>query len=66
MGFLDALGTFFTAMGSAYTPGPLQPLLNQTLIPFTMLASAIFIRTKYETMELVGAGLILCGELPFS
>jgi len=61
MALLDALGTFFTAMGSSFTPGPLQPLLNQTLIPFTMLFSAIFIRTRYGLLEFVGAGLILCG-----
>ena len=63
MAFLDALGTFLTAMGSAGTPGPLQPLLNQTLIPFTMVASFLFMGTKYGWMELIGASLIFAGAL---
>jgi hypothetical protein len=61
MGLLDSLGTFFTAMGTAYTPGPLQPLLNQTLIPFTMVASFFFLGTRYLKLELVGALCILLG-----
>ena len=40
LAILDAFGTFFTAMGAVYTPMEYQPILNQTLIPFTMLASS--------------------------
>ena len=40
MGILDSCGTFLAAMGAVNTPGHDQPLLNQTLIPLTMLASA--------------------------
>ena len=39
MGLLDSLGTFLTAMGAVFTPGVFQTLLNQSLIPATMLAS---------------------------
>lgn len=58
MGVMDAFGTFFTAMGSPYTPGSLQPLLNQLLIPFTLIASMIGLGKRYAPMELSGALLI--------
>eukprot|EP00928_Gymnodinium_smaydae_P061049 TRINITY_DN4509_c0_g3_i2.p1 TRINITY_DN4509_c0_g3~~TRINITY_DN4509_c0_g3_i2.p1 ORF type:complete len:431 (+),score=84.43 TRINITY_DN4509_c0_g3_i2:165-1295(+) len=61
MGFLDSLGTFFTCMGTAYTPGSLTPLLNQLLIPFTMVVSAAYIRTRYSSKEMAGALLIVAG-----
>mmetsp|Transcript_3260 Transcript_3260/g.8582 ORF Transcript_3260/g.8582 Transcript_3260/m.8582 type:complete len:491 (+) Transcript_3260:3-1475(+) len=61
MGFLDALGTFFTAMGATYTPGSMQPLLNQTLIPWIMLFSRIYLRKFYLSGELSGAALIMLG-----
>lgn len=43
MGLLDCFGTFFTALGSVYTPGQYQSLLNQSLIPCTLVVSAIFL-----------------------
>lgn len=61
MGFLDSLGTFFTCLGAAYTPGSLTPLLNQLLIPFTMLVSARFLRRRYVRGEIAGAALIVAG-----
>merc|ERR1711934_537104 len=45
MGVLDSLGTFFTAMGTPGTPGAATPLLNQTLIPFTMLCSLCILKS---------------------
>mmetsp|Transcript_64185 Transcript_64185/g.139454 ORF Transcript_64185/g.139454 Transcript_64185/m.139454 type:complete len:431 (-) Transcript_64185:462-1754(-) len=61
MGFLDALGTFFTAMGAAFTPGSMQPLLNQTLIPWIIIFSRLYLRKAYTRGELCGAGLIMIG-----
>ena len=61
LAILDAFGTFFTAMGAVYTPMEYQPILNQTLIPFTMLASFLFLGRKYYTMALLGACLIFAG-----
>ena len=43
MGLLDAFGTFFTAMGAVYTPGSLQPLLNQSMIFWIVLISALYL-----------------------
>ncbi|CAE8630246.1 unnamed protein product [Polarella glacialis] len=61
MGTLDSLGTFLTCLGATYTPGSLTPLLNQLLIPFTMIVSAIGLRLKSRWQEKLGAGLIACG-----
>jgi len=61
MGFLDARGTFFTALGAVYTPGSMQPLLNQTLIPWIILVSRLYLRKVYSSGELGGAGLIMFG-----
>ena len=51
MGFLDCCGTFFTALGAVHTPGPTQTLLNQALIPSTMIASAIFLGRRFGTAQ---------------
>jgi len=61
MGILDALGTFFTAMGAVYTPGSMQPLLNQMLIPFTMVFSICFLDKIFGRYEASGALLIAAG-----
>lgn len=61
MGVLDSLGTFFTCLGTAYTPGSLSPLLNQLLIPFTMMISAQYIGARYGVREMLGAALIVAG-----
>lgn len=61
MGFLDALGTFFTAMGATFTPGSMQPLLNQTLIPWIILISQLHLKKVYSFGELSGASMIMLG-----
>lgn len=61
MGLLDCFGTFFTAMGAVYTPGQIQTLLNQCLIPLTMIASRIFLQKSFYKFELLGASLIIVG-----
>jgi len=61
MGILDSLGTFFTCLGTAYTPGSLTPLLNQLLIPFTMVVSAVYLGIWAQAKEVAGAGFIVMG-----
>ena len=61
MGALDCLGTFLTAMGAVFTPGQFQPLLNQSLIPATMLASFFFLGTRYSRGQLFAALLLVGG-----
>lgn len=61
MGILDSLGTFLTCCGATYTPGSLQPLLNQLLIPCTMLVSVVYLKVRCRWREAAGAGLIVAG-----
>eukprot|EP00435_Cladocopium_sp_Y103_P031127 s3782_g7.t2 len=61
MGTLDSLGTFLTCLGTAYTPGSITPLLNQLLIPFTMLVSAVWLRVRSRWQERCGAFFIVLG-----
>jgi drug/metabolite transporter (DMT)-like permease len=63
MGLLDSLGTFLTAMGAVYTPGVFQTLLNQTLVPFTLLTSALALAIRYSRGQIAGALLIVAGAL---
>jgi len=61
MGLLDCFGTFLTAMGAVYVPGQYQPLLNQSLIPCTMVASWLWLGTSYSHGQLAAATLIVGG-----
>eukprot|EP00965_Chrysotila_dentata_P045000 1494767-Pleurochrysis_carterae.AAC.3 len=63
MGIMDCFGTFFTAMGAVYTPGQYQTLMNQSLIPATMLASVIFLGVRYSFLQLAAAVLIVLGAV---
>ena len=61
MASCDGVAGFLAAMGAVYTSGAAQQLLNQTLIPWTMLTS-FFMLGKGSTMQqMVGAGIILGG-----
>eukprot|EP00670_Eutreptiella_braarudii_P012340 CAMPEP_0174331680 /NCGR_PEP_ID=MMETSP0810-20121108/17690_1 /TAXON_ID=73025 ORGANISM="Eutreptiella gymnastica-like, Strain CCMP1594" /NCGR_SAMPLE_ID=MMETSP0810 /ASSEMBLY_ACC=CAM_ASM_000659 /LENGTH=172 /DNA_ID=CAMNT_0015447631 /DNA_START=113 /DNA_END=628 /DNA_ORIENTATION=- len=61
MGVLDCFGTFLAAIGNVYTPGQYQPLLNQTLIPLTLLFSFLGLGTRFRRLEVTGALLIMLG-----
>ena len=45
----------FAAMGAVDTPGQLQTLLNQSLVPCTMLASFALLGTRYGPRKVGGA-----------
>jgi drug/metabolite transporter (DMT)-like permease len=61
MGFLDCMGGFLGAMGANNTSGSLQQLLNQTLIPITMLLSWLILGRKSTVLQVIGALFILAG-----
>jgi drug/metabolite transporter (DMT)-like permease len=69
MGLLDATTATLAAIGGIHTPGELQTLLNQTIIPLTMFVSRMFLGTKYKRYQITGAVLIAIGtvvaSLPF-
>ena len=61
MGFLDCLAGFLQACGAKYTNGGVQQLLNQILIPLTMLASYIFLKKTSTYKQITGAFIIFVG-----
>ena len=61
MAAMDALAGFLAAMGAVYTSGAVQQLLNQTLIPFTMLMSFIMLGRPSTMSHVFGALIILFG-----
>lgn len=61
MASCDGLAGFLAAMGAVYTSGAVQQLLNQTLIPFTMLMSFILLGKMSSAQHIIGAGVILLG-----
>lgn len=63
MAALDCLGGLLAAMGAAETPGQLQTLLNQSLVPCTMVISCLLLGTRYSVRKRCGAGIILCGAV---
>jgi len=43
------------------TPAPLQAILLQVTIPFTLFFSKIILRKQYRLLQMVGAFLVICG-----
>lgn len=63
IGFVDALGDFLQAMGANNTCGSLQQLLNQTIIPVTMIASWLMLKNKSTLIQIIGAIIIFVGAV---
>ena len=61
MAAADGAGTFLSSLGAVYTPGNYQTLLNQTLIPVTMVMATCLLRAKYRFGEVFGAMVVLSG-----
>ncbi|KAN0036519.1 hypothetical protein ACTFIV_001817 [Dictyostelium citrinum] len=61
MGALDAVTGYFVVIGGIKTSGPLQQLLNQSVIPITMLLSFFFLKERYSLIQLGGALVIIGG-----
>lgn len=61
MGFLDSAGSILSTIGGAYVAGALQNLLNQVIIPFTLLLSFIFLGQTYTPAQTCGAVVIFLG-----
>lgn len=61
MGFLDALSAFLSTMGGAFTDGSLQNLLNQCVIPATILMSFFWLRERVTCEQGCGSSAIFAG-----
>lgn len=56
----DQLCTLLATVGAPHVPGQAQVLLNQSVLPLTMLLSLVLGR-RYSAAEAIGAGLVLAG-----
>ena len=61
MGCLDSFAGIVAGLAAKRTSGSVQQLLNQSLIPFTMLSSYAFLGTRASRCEVGGAIVILLG-----
>eukprot|EP00968_Pinguiococcus_pyrenoidosus_P026671 scaffold7328_cov314-Pinguiococcus_pyrenoidosus.AAC.10 len=61
MGVLDAASSTLGALGGAGTPGQLQTLINQSVIPITILISWLQLGRSFKRHQLVGAVMIVSG-----
>lgn len=48
-------------MGTQYLPGPIQVLLMQAAIPFSMVTSRLLLQTRYKRRHFIGAAIVLAG-----
>lgn len=61
VGFLDSFAGFLSGISASNVSGGSQQLLNQALIPCTMLASYIFLGTKSSLLQILGGIVIVIG-----
>lgn len=63
MGILDAASATLGAIAGVSCPGEMQTILNQMVIPFTMLFSLFFLGSSFEQYQIWGSVLILFGTV---
>jgi drug/metabolite transporter (DMT)-like permease len=61
MGALDAVCGYFVVIGGIDTSGPMQQLLNQAIIPVTMIGAFFILKERYSIIQAGGAVLIVVG-----
>lgn len=61
MGCLDAASGFLSTIGGAFVAGSLQNLLNQCIIPATILMSYLFLNEKVSRTQALGSLGIVAG-----
>jgi len=61
MGALDAVCGYFVVIGGIDTSGPMQQLLNQAIIPVTMVGAFFILKERYSWIQVVGSLLIVGG-----
>eukprot|EP01071_Lankesteria_metandrocarpae_P002117 Lankesteria_metandrocarpae@DN2090_c0_g1_i1.p1 len=63
MGFLDAAAGILTVVGGAFTAGSTQVVLQQSMIPATLLLTWLLIGAKYNALQYWGSLVIILGVL---
>jgi len=61
MGALDAVCGYFVVIGGIYTSGPMQQLLNQAIIPVTMVGAFFILKERFTKIQVVGSLIIVGG-----
>lgn len=61
MGSLDCIAGMLAGLSSKNTPGSVQQLLNQSLIPCTMFASYLFLGQVSSMRQVIGSLIIFVG-----
>ena len=60
---LDAMSNVLANVGGVNTPGSVQALLQQIIIPATMILSFIIVRARFYCLQYLGALIILIGAV---
>ena len=63
MGLLDGASSTLSTVSGAFCPGELQTILNQSIIPMTMVSAYAFIHTKFQGFQIWGSCLIILGAI---
>eukprot|EP01130_Rhizamoeba_saxonica_P016187 TRINITY_DN7435_c0_g1_i1.p1 TRINITY_DN7435_c0_g1~~TRINITY_DN7435_c0_g1_i1.p1 ORF type:complete len:416 (-),score=33.97 TRINITY_DN7435_c0_g1_i1:16-1263(-) len=61
MGLMDGLGNVTGLIATPHISGPMQSLMSQSILIFSILSCLIILRTKYTYWQVWGAFLVLCG-----
>lgn len=59
LGALDGLALTMQTFAAAYLPGPLLVLLSQAVIPCTIMARTVMLRSRHHWKQIAGAGLVI-------
>ena len=63
MASMDAASATLGAIAGAFCPGALQTVINQMIIPVTLIGSYIMVGTRYKTNQLLGSSTIVLGAI---
>ena len=63
MGVLDAGSATLGAIAGAYCPGELQTILNQMIIPVTLIGSFVLLHSRFKSYQLWGSVCIVFGTV---
>lgn len=63
MASMDAASATLGAIAGAFCPGALQTVINQMIIPVTLIGSYIMVGTRYKANQLLGSSTIVLGAV---
>mmetsp|Transcript_50508 Transcript_50508/g.99771 ORF Transcript_50508/g.99771 Transcript_50508/m.99771 type:complete len:566 (+) Transcript_50508:85-1782(+) len=63
MGLSDSAGATLGAIAGVNCPGELQTVLNQMVIPITMMGASVFLNAHFERFQIWGSAFIVLGAV---